>query len=166
MLTGLHDGANFAFKGHPVKEDVLAHLKQHLGAAAAGRLVHGFDLSLFFSLMAQPSRPLSDVAPSISSVVVFFLFMLFIEGGGQMLARRLGDGITHLAGAAIGDETHGIDALARGTGRHDDLAPALGRCAAQIRQHLQAADAGAGRGDPGLSRHCPLGVRVRHSRPE
>ena len=62
----------------PVASNTAAVLDHSL---AAGRLVHGFDLTVFFSLMAQPSHPLSDVAPSISSVVIFFLFMLFIEGG-------------------------------------------------------------------------------------
>jgi hypothetical protein len=41
-----------------------------------------------------------------------------------MNTRGLGHGITHLAGAAIGDEPHGIDALARRTRGDDDLATA------------------------------------------
>jgi hypothetical protein len=68
----------------PVASNTAAVLDHSL---AAGRLVHGFDLAVLFNLMAQPSHPLSDVAPSISSVAIFFLFMLFIEGGVLELYR-------------------------------------------------------------------------------
>ena len=36
---------------------------------------------------------------------------------GAQLARGLSDGITHLAGAAVGDETHRVYAFTRGSGR-------------------------------------------------
>ena len=68
----------------PVASNTAAVLDNSL---AAGRLVHGFDLAVLFNLMAQPSHPLSNVAPSISSVAIFFLFMLFIEGGVLELYR-------------------------------------------------------------------------------
>ena len=40
---------------------------------------------------------------------------------GTGFARRLRDCVAHLAGAAIADEAHGIDGLARRSGGDDDL---------------------------------------------
>src|SRR5688572_326414 len=40
---------------------------------------------------------------------------------GTRFARRLRDGVPHLAGAAIADESHGIDGLARRSRSDDDL---------------------------------------------
>ena len=40
---------------------------------------------------------------------------------GAGFARRLRDRVAHLAGAAIADEPHGIDRLARRSGGDDDL---------------------------------------------
>ncbi len=55
----------------------------------ANRLVHGFDVSMFAALVADPSAPLGTaVHGSIISSLVFFIFMLFLVGGILEVYRR------------------------------------------------------------------------------
>ena len=69
-------------------------LLSHTGAIlnhslAAGRLVHGFDLSTFFALASRPGAPLGAAASSsFLSTLVFYVFMLFLTGGILEVYRR------------------------------------------------------------------------------
>ncbi len=47
---------------------------------ASEKLVHGFDLATFAELAMSPSQP-HDVTPAVLFALVFFIFMLFREGG-------------------------------------------------------------------------------------
>jgi hypothetical protein len=53
-----------------------------LGHSLAGeRLVHGFDVGVLLELALQPSHPFNAVATPAALSLVFFVFMVFIEGG-------------------------------------------------------------------------------------
>ena len=47
----------------------------------SAKLVHGMDLPALASLAMDPSHPLSSGMPALGFAAVFFVFMLFIEGG-------------------------------------------------------------------------------------
>ncbi|HEV2492393.1 MAG TPA: hypothetical protein VG204_04900 [Terriglobia bacterium] len=47
----------------------------------SAKLVHGMDLPALAGLAMDPSHPLSSGMPALGFAVVFFVFMLFIEGG-------------------------------------------------------------------------------------
>jgi hypothetical protein len=47
----------------------------------SGKLVHGVDLPALLGVAMDPSHPLSQGAPALAFAMVFFAFMLFIEGG-------------------------------------------------------------------------------------
>src|SRR5215472_16180799 len=49
---------------------------------AAGQLTHGFNVGAFTSLATSPETPLGGLASaSVSSAVLFTLFMIFAVGG-------------------------------------------------------------------------------------